>query len=98
MQNIHRIWLFGFVDASYITVGKAKCRLGGQIFAGLASGAILAFSKTARNIAGSSTHAEVMAVELMARLMELTRQLCTFLGLEMNEHYQLNKHATTVHP
>lgn len=79
------IYLFGFVDASYITVGKAKSRLGGQIFAGLASGAVLAFSKTAMNIAGSSTHAEVMAVELMVRLMELSRQLCKFLGYNMTE-------------
>ena len=44
---------------------------------------VYAFSKTAKNIAQSSTHAEVMAVDLVARLVEYSRQVCKFLHIPM---------------
>ena len=75
--------LFAFADASYITAGKAKSRLGGALFAGYDSGAVYAFSKTAKNIAQSSTHAEVIAADLVARLFEYSRQVCKFLNIPM---------------
>ena len=37
--------LFGYTDASYNTDGRSKCRLGGCIFLGYNSGAIMSYSR-----------------------------------------------------
>ncbi len=37
--------LFGYTDASYVTDGDSKCRLGGCVFLGYNSGAILSYSR-----------------------------------------------------
>jgi len=78
------ITIFGYADASYITDGDAKSRLGGCIFMNSDSGAILSFSRNDTSI-GTISHsvmeAEIKAVnQLILELIYLV-DLLTFIGI-----------------
>lgn len=77
--------LFAFSDASYITEGDSKSRLGGCLFLGSHSGAFYSFSKLAGLVSQSSTHAEILALFEVVRLVEHTRQVLEFLGNKQSE-------------
>jgi hypothetical protein len=62
--------IFGYSDASYITDGNCKSRLGGCIFLNLTSGAVRSFSKTdtqPSSVSHSSTEAEIKAMDEWVR-------------------------------
>ena len=79
--------LFGYSDASYITDGNAKSRLGGCVYMNLYSGAIFSFSRndTIRNTTGefmssishSSTESEIKAIDILIlellHILDITR-------------------------
>ncbi len=52
LGGLGKITLFGYSDASYISEGNAKSRLGGCIFMGFSSGAVFSFNRndTIRNV------------------------------------------------
>ena len=79
--------IFGYSDASYITDGNAKSRLGGCVFINFTSGAIFSFSRndTIRNVLNkfmsalshSSTEAEIKALDVLIlellHILDVTR-------------------------
>jgi len=75
LGGLGKLRLFGYSDASYITDGNAKSRLGGCVFMNNTSGAIFSFSRndTIRNILGSilsslshsSTESEIKAIDVL---------------------------------
>jgi hypothetical protein len=79
LGGLGKLILFGYSDASYVTEGNAKSRLGGCLFWNLESGAIFSFSRndTTRNviselistISHSSTESEIKALDIL--IMEL---------------------------
>jgi hypothetical protein len=89
LGELGKITLFGYSDASYISEGNAKSRLGGCIFMGYSSGAVLSFSRndTIRNVlqtimsslSHSSTEAEIKALDVLIleilHILDVTRFL-----------------------
>jgi hypothetical protein len=75
--------LFGFCDASYITTGDCKSRMGGCIFLGKESGAFYSYSKLSPLIAQSSMHAEVQSLDEILRIIIHVRDVMKFLRMEM---------------
>jgi hypothetical protein len=78
------IKLFAFSDASYITTGNCKSRLGGCLFLGLNSGAIYSFSKNDSVVAHSSTEAELRAIDIVTRTACHIRDILSFIGCTQN--------------
>ena len=72
--------LFGFCDASFISVGNAKSRLGGCMFLNDSSGAFHSFSKSDNTVSHSSTEAEIKALDEMIRQIQAVRDTLEFLG------------------
>jgi hypothetical protein len=80
--------MFAYTDASYITDGNARSRLGGCLFLSLYSGAILSYSKndtTISTISHSSTEAEIKSIDEMAREIIHQREVAVFCGLTVNK-------------
>jgi len=79
------ITVLGYADASYITDGDAKSRLGGCIFLNCDSGAILSFSRNDTSI-GTISHsvmeAEIKAVDQLILELIYLMDLLNFLGIE----------------
>jgi hypothetical protein len=79
LGGLGMLTLFGYSDASYITDGNAKSRLGGCVFLNFSSGAVFSFSRndTIRNVLNellsalshSSTESEVKALDVL--IMEI---------------------------
>ena len=75
LGGLGKLALFGYSDASYITDGNVKSRLGGCVFMNNTSGAIFSFSRndTIINIIGdlmsslshSSTESEIKAIDIL---------------------------------
>ena len=73
---------FAFCDASYITSGKSKSRLGHCQFLGLDSGAINCTSVNDSTVSHSSMEAEIKALDLLILEVIHTRHLLEFLGYQ----------------
>jgi hypothetical protein len=74
------IELFGYCDASYISTGNCKSRLGGCLFLNRFSGAFLTFSKMDSTVSHSSTEAELKALDDLVRSVEVIRIVLDFMG------------------
>jgi hypothetical protein len=88
--------LFGFSDASYVTTGNCKSRLGGVIFYGYDSGAIEKFSVNDTTVSHSSTESEIKALDLTVKAIVHCRNLLKYLfgkDLEPTTVYVDNKSA-----
>jgi hypothetical protein len=87
LGGLGKLSIFGYSDASYITDGNAKSRLGGCVFLNFTSGAIFSFSRndTIRNVLNkfmsalshSSTEAEIKALDVLIlellHILDVTR-------------------------
>jgi hypothetical protein len=71
--------LFGFSDASYVTTGNCKSRLGGVIFYGYDSGAIEKFSLNDSTVSHLSTESEIKALDLTVKAIVHCRNLLRYL-------------------
>lgn len=76
--------MFAYCDASYITVGKCKSRLGSCIFMGYNAGAISSVSKNDTLVSHSSTEAEIKAIDMVCREIVYMRDVLKFLGYEQS--------------
>lgn len=74
--------LFAYCDASYISIGKCRSRLGSCVFAGYDSGAISSVSKNDTVVAHSSTEAEIKAIDMLCREIVYWRDVLKFLNRE----------------
>jgi hypothetical protein len=82
LGGLGNIRLFGYSDASYVTDGNCKSRLGGCIFLGYDSGAIHSFSKNdtiLSSLSHSSTEAEIKAVDEIVREMMHIKDMLDFI-------------------
>jgi hypothetical protein len=77
------IELFGFCDASYVTTGNCKSRLGGCLFLGLDAGAFHSFSKSDTTVSHSSTEAEIKALDELIRDILWIRDILEFVQCPM---------------
>lgn len=77
------IELFGFCDASYVTTGNCKSRLGGCLFLGLDAGAFHSFSKSDTTVSHSSTEAEIKALDELVRDIMWIRDILEFIQCPM---------------
>jgi hypothetical protein len=77
--------LFGFCDASYITSGDSKGRLGGAIFTGLYSGAVYSFCKKDDTVSHSSMEIEIKSLDLLIRVLLFILDMMEFIGEEPTE-------------
>ena len=83
-DDVKILTLFGYCDASYITTGNCKSRLGGCMFLGMNGGAIYSFSKNDTTISHSSTEAEIKAVDELCRQVVHVRELLEFMGYKFD--------------
>jgi hypothetical protein len=77
-----QLCLFGYSDASYITEGNSKSRLGGCLFLSLYSGAIMSYSVNDTSISTlshSSAEAEIKGIDKMVQEIIHVREVLTFL-------------------
>jgi hypothetical protein len=84
------IVLEAYSDASYITSGNCKSRLGGCLFLGTDSAAVHSFSKNDTTVSHSSCEAEIKAIDLTIKAVLHVRDVLSFLNEE-----QVNK--TTIY-
>ena len=80
--------IFAYVDASYITDGNAKSRLGGCVFMGLDAGAVTSFSRNdtiVSTLSHSSTEAEIRAIDLLLRELLHIIDICNCIQLYYTE-------------
>jgi hypothetical protein len=88
--------LFAFSDASYVTHGNCKSRLGGAVFYGYDSGAIEKFSLNDSTVSHSSTETEIKALDLTAKTIVHCLNLLQYLfekDLDPTTIYVDNKSA-----
>jgi len=85
LGGLGKLLLFCFSDASYITEGNSKSRLGGVFYMGLDSGAFYAFSKLAQLVALSSCHAELQALDEVIRIVIHLITILQFMQIPMDE-------------
>jgi len=76
---------FGFSDASLVTKGNSKGRLGGCTFISEDSGAVHSFSKNSSTVSKSSCIAEIKALDEEIRYIIHIRLLLEFLGYPFKE-------------
>jgi hypothetical protein len=74
------IMLFGYCDASYITTGNCKSRLGSCLFLNRTSGSISSTSQNDTTISHSSCEAEIKAIDMISREVIVIRSLLEFFG------------------
>jgi hypothetical protein len=81
--------IFGYCDASYITTGNCKSRLGGCVFANYDSGAIRTFSRNSTTagttLSHSSTEAEIKAIDEIIREIMHIIDIIKFIVGDYNE-------------
>lgn len=73
LGGLGKLAVFAYSDASYITTGNCKSRLGGCIFLGYDSGAVYSFSKNSTivsTISHSSTESEILAIDELVRELQ----------------------------
>jgi hypothetical protein len=99
LGGLGKLILFGYSDASYVTEGNAKSRLGGCLFWNLHSGAIFSFSRndTTRNITNeymssvshSSTESEIKALDVLITELLHIIDVATFIAGEQERPVKL---------
>jgi hypothetical protein len=99
LGGLGKITIFGYSDASYITEGNAKSRLGGCIFMNLNSGAVFSFSRndTIRNILGkfmsalshSSTESEIKALDVLITELLHLLDIIRFIAGEQERPFKI---------
>ena len=72
--------LFGFCDASYVTTGTCKSRIGGCVFDSWNSGSIYSFSKNDTTVPHSSTESEIKALDELIKVMIHIDNIRSFIG------------------
>jgi hypothetical protein len=77
--------LEAYSDASYITSGTCKSRLGGCLFLSKNSGTIHAFSTNDTTVSHSSCEAEIKAIDLTIKAVIHARDLLSFFNEEQTE-------------
>ena len=84
--------IFAYVDASYITDGNAKSRLGGCVFLGYDCGAVMCFSRNdtiKSTISHSSTESEIRAIDVLLRELIHIIEICLFLSINFNKTVEI---------
>jgi hypothetical protein len=79
--------LFGYCDASYITEGNSKSRLGGCLFLSYYSGAIMSYSvndTSVSTLSHSSAEAEIKSIDKMTQEVIHYRDMLTAARCEPN--------------
>jgi hypothetical protein len=76
---------FAFCDATYITTGKAKSRLGHCQFLNADSGAIKCVSQNDKTVSHSSMESEIKSLDLVINAVILTRNILIFLCYALTE-------------
>jgi hypothetical protein len=98
-RNPGRWILYGFCDASYVTSGASKSRLGGCFFIGFSTGAVHTYSKQDTTVSHSSTEAEIKAIDMAIRTIIMLRSLLSELGYPQDQPTRLycdNKSAIEI--
>jgi hypothetical protein len=102
-NNNSTLKIFGYSDASYITSGNSKSRLGGCVFMNYDSGAIRTFSRNSTTsgttLSHSSTEAEIKALDELIREIMHILDIVEFVSgkyLEPVIIYVDNKSAITL--
>ncbi len=76
------IEMFAYCDASYITTGNCKSRLGSCIFLNHTSAAISNVSKNDTTVSHSSTEPEIKAIDMVCREIVCMRSMLKLVGQE----------------
>jgi hypothetical protein len=76
------ILLEAYSDASYVTSGNCKSRLGGCLFLGTDSAAVHSFSKNDTTVSHSSCEAEIKAIDLTIKAVMHVRDVLAFMNEE----------------
>jgi hypothetical protein len=79
------IEMFGFSDASHISSGKSKSRLGGALYLGLDSGAFWSMSKKSTTVSLSSCEDEIKAMVLVFCAIIHERDKLKAIGFEQTK-------------
>jgi hypothetical protein len=79
------IKLFAFSDASHITCGNSRGRLGGCMYLGRNSGAFYSFSKLSNTVSHSSAEVEIKALDYTMRTIIFVREILDFLTFKQVE-------------
>jgi len=83
LGGCNKIVHFAFSDASYITAGNSKSRLGHCQFLGTDSGAIDCTSVNDHSVSHSSMEAEIKALDLLVLAVIHTRNIMEFLDYDL---------------
>ena len=75
--------LFGFVDASTSMSGDSRPQIGICIYYNLTSGSFYSVSKLAKVVATSSTHVEIIAIDMLCKINENIRLFIKEMGMEL---------------
>ena len=82
LGGLGKLRIFGYSDASYITTGNCKSRLGGCVFMGYDCGAVYSFSTNdtiVSSISHSSTEAEIKAIDHLVRMLQHIMDITQFI-------------------
>ncbi len=82
LGGLGKLAVFGYSDASYITTGNCKSRLGGCVFLGYDSGAVYSYSKNdtvMSTVSHSSTESEIKAIDELVRTLQHILDLLKFI-------------------
>jgi hypothetical protein len=86
LGGLGKLEVFAYSDASYITTGNCKSRLGGCIFLGYDCGAAYSFSKNSTivsTISHSSTESEILALDELVRELQHLIDILQFITGEI---------------
>jgi hypothetical protein len=76
--------LFGFVDASTSMSGDSRPQIGICMYYNLTSGSFYSVSKLAKLVATSSTHAEIIAIDMFCKINENVRLFVKEMGADLS--------------
>jgi hypothetical protein len=85
LGGVAAIQPFAFVDASFISTGNCKSRLGGCIFINLFCAAIFCFSRNDKLVSKSSCESEIKALDMIVQEILYILELYMFLHVIINE-------------
>jgi hypothetical protein len=103
LGGLGKFCIFAYSDASYITTGNCKSRLGGCVFMNYESGAIRTFSRNSTTagttLSHSSTESEIKAIDEVIRELMHIMDIVRFMAGKYDEPiiiYVDNKSAITL--
>ena len=85
LGGVAAIQPFAFVDASFISTGNCKSRLGGCIFINLFCAAIFCFSRNDKLVSKSSCESEIKALDMIVQEILYILELYMFLHVIIDE-------------